>query len=136
MNFLYLDSLYTFRVVGNSSVPSFTKAVRFPASEPYITFPATYDTVSLSGFTATWANSGQGTVWLVMLKDEDTTHLNFETANDGSYTFTAGQLAGFVEGDYGLIMTYANSVAVNSQGYDSRSTVIAKVVSSTVFYLR
>lgn len=136
MEFLLLDSMYTFRVIGNNSVPSFTKAVRFPASEPYLTFPSIYDTVSLSGFTATWVNFGQGTVWLVMLKDEDTTHLNFETANDGSYTFTAGQLAGFVEGDYGLVMTYANSVAVNSQGYDPRSAVIAKVMSSTVFYLR
>lgn len=136
MNFIKLDSIYTFRVFGNSHVPSFTKAVRFPASEPYITFPSMDDTVSRSGFTATWANSGQGTVWLVMLKDEDTTHLNFETANDGSYTFTAGQLSSFVEGDYGLIMTHANSVTVSTQGYDPRSTVIAKVVSTAVFYLR
>lgn len=136
MSFLNLDSIYTFRIVGNSSVPSFTKAVRFPASEPYLTYPSVYDTVSRSGFTATWANSGSGTVWLVMMNDQDTTHINFETANDGSHTFTAAQLTGLAEGDYGLIMTYANSVSVNTQGYDPRSAIIAKVISTAVFYLR
>lgn len=141
-----LGQNYTFEITGNSVVPSLTSTVQFPTEDPYIVSPVTYDTLSLSGFTVTWNNPGSGTVQLNIVTSEDTTCINtgdttnvlgmyVETENDGSYTFTSGQLSELVTGEAVIALNCYNMEAIVATGYDSRSGVMAVVTCPILVYL-
>jgi hypothetical protein len=131
-----LGAIYIFRIRGNTEIPNLTAAITFPSEEPFITSPANYDTLSLSGFTVNWINSGNGTVRFVLMRDNDSTNVNLETSNDGSYSFTSSQLSGLQAGDYGLIMIHQNSAAINIAGYDSRGVIWARVINTTIYHIQ
>jgi hypothetical protein len=137
LEFIELGHDYVFQVTGNSSVPALNDTIEFPTDETYLTDPAAGDTASLDGFAVTWAGAGDGTVMFMVLSGTDTTDVSVETANDGSYTFTADDLEplGNQAGEYGIILIHQNSININADGYDPRSFIWARVINITQVYL-
>jgi hypothetical protein len=134
--FIQLGASYTFRIKGNAAIPDLTSSIDFPADEPYVTSPANNDTLSLSGFDVAWADSGEGIVRFILMRETDSTNVMIETQNDGSYSFTGSQLSGLQAGDYGLLMIHQNGASINAPGYDSRSFIWARVMNATMIHLR
>ena len=129
-SFLVEGETYTFHVEGSDDVPSLTASIDFPMSTPYITSPTNQETVSLSGFTVTWEGyEGPGNVFLSVLQAgvlEDGVFV--ETPNDGSYTFTAGQLSEIIPGYQGsVVLNYVNKEYIDEPGFDDESYIDAKV---------
>jgi hypothetical protein len=87
------------------------------------------DTVSLGGFNVTWDGTGSGTVRLSII-GMGGDFVGIETANDGSYTFSAGELSELVAGVHALTLNYFNSENIDVPGYDSNSYVRAQVTSA------
>ncbi len=135
--FINLGDTYTFTVPPGTLVPSMSASIVFPATEPYLTYPMyPFDTVSQSsGFTTTWANSGSGTVELVLLNGAGEQILFTETANDGEYTISPAQLSGLTSGMYSLTLNFYNREPLSKAGYDSRSFIAARVMSTTMFQM-
>jgi hypothetical protein len=135
--FIILGNTYTFTVTAGALVPALTESIDFPATEPYITYPTyPFDTVyQASGFTVTWANSGSGTVELILLDLTGEQILFTETANDGSHEITAAQLSGLVPGMYSLTLNFYNREYISAPGYDSRSFIAGRVMSTSMFQM-
>jgi len=130
LDFLVEGETYTFHVDGGGDVPNLTASIDFPESTPYITDPVTQQHVSLSGFTVTWeGHEGPGTVHLSVLEQGVLEGGVFvETENDGSYTFTSGQLSELVPGYQGAItLNYFNKEFIDETGFDDESYIEAKV---------
>ncbi len=134
--FIQLGASYTYRIKGNSSIPDLSASITFPSGDPYITYPLMGDTLSRSGFTVRWENPGGGTVQLAVVNADDTTAIDIVTENDGSYSFAQSQLSDLPEGDYGLVLFYNNMAGITAPGFDSRSVIWARVISTAMFYLR
>ncbi len=136
--FINLGDTYTFTVTAGQLVPALTKSIVFPATEPYITYPTyPFDTVSQSsGFVVTWDNSGSGTVELILLDGMGEQILFTETANDGNYTITSAQLSGLTPGMYSLTLNYYNRQFIAAPGYDSRSFIAGRVMSTSMFHMK
>ncbi len=136
--FINLGDTYTFTVTANSLVPALTKSIMFPSTEPYITYPTyPFDTVSQSsGFTVTWANSGSGVVELILLTGAGEQILFTETANDGDYTISPAQLSGLTPGMYSLTLNFYNRELISAAGYDPRSFIAARVMSTSMFEMK
>ncbi len=120
---------YTFEVVGNEIVPSLIDDVTYPDCSPYITNIAEVDTLSFDGFDVEWGGYCQGSVRLVIMASYqgDSTGVDFETENDGSYSFTSSDLAPMnnIAGDYYMYLILQNSRSIDAVGYDTRSYVNA-----------
>ncbi len=133
--FLVEDETYTFHVDGNNDVPNLTASIDFPASTPYITSPGLQETVSLSGFTVTWeGHEGPGNVYLSVLQAgviEDGVFV--VTPNDGSHTFTSGELSEIVPGYQGAVtLNYFNREFIDEPGFDDESYIDARVTQGVL----
>jgi len=127
--------MYAFHVSGG--VPTLNDSIAFPECSPYITSPETNGTASLSGFDVIWIDYDcGGMVRMLLMSGDDTTSVNFETENDGSYSFTGGQLTGLGSGVYSLIMIHQNSKTITASGYDSRSFIWGRVINTIIFELQ
>ena len=136
MEFFTFGESSIFKITGSSTVPPLSKSIEFPLCEPYITSPANYSGVSRSGFTATWQGySCGGEVRLVIISASgDTTGVDLMTDNDGSYTFTSQQLSSISGPQNGcaLIMILQNADMITAPGYDPRSYIWGRVISTTI----
>jgi len=129
--FIELGERYTFQVFGNDFAPDLTQAIDFPATDPYLSNVDPYEVFPLDGFEVTWEGAGTGTVHLVILPVNSIIPVvAVETANDGSYTFTANDLAGASNGTYGLVLNHFNMEYIDATGYDANSQIVAKVTSA------
>ena len=133
--FITLDGEYTFTVTGDNRVPSLTASITFPADEPNITYPGIDDTVQTTGFDVTWADPGAGTVEIIMTTMTGDSVLLAQTANDGAYSISAGTLSGLSAGMYSIILNHYTRHTISADGYDSRSFIAGRVVSTTLFNL-
>ena len=135
--FIEPGTTYIFTVTGSSIVPALVDSIDYPSTQPYVTDPAPYDTVSLSGFDVTWADAGTDSVLFIIMSGEDSTGVTIMTPNDGSYTFTNGDLSpiGGQAGQYFLMMIYQNSKTIDATGYDPRSFIWARVINMTAIYM-
>ncbi len=127
--FLVEGETYTYDVDGGAQAPDFTISIDFPDSSPYITDPPMSGTVSLSGFTVTWNGTGSENVFLSIV-GVGGGFVGIETANDGSYAFSAGELSELTAGAYALTLNYFNSENIDESGYDPNSYVRAQVTSA------
>ena len=127
--FLVEGATYTFNVDGGAQAPDLAVSIDFPDASPCITDPQMNDTVSLGGFTVTWDGTGSGNVRLSII-GMGGDFVGIETANDGSYTFSAGELSELVAGVHALTLNYFNSENIDVPGYDSNSYVRAQVTSA------
>ena len=132
-----LGENYTFDVSLAGAIGSLSRSITFPASEPYITYPVYMDTQSRSGFNVTWANSGSGTVEIILMSGQGEQIL-FDDAveNNGSYYISGSTLSGLAPGQYAIMLNLYNRETITAAGYDSRSFIAARVQSQTVFFLQ
>jgi hypothetical protein len=59
-----------------------------------------------------------------------------DVTNNGSYSFTAEDLAGLSPGEYGLILIRENRESIELEGYDPRSQIVAKITNVTMIYIQ
>jgi len=127
---------YVFTVYGSADVPSLVDTIRFPSCEPTLSAPIYEDTVSKSGFDVTWTNVCGGVVRITLIKDNADSVLSVEVDNAaGSHTFNSAALSDLTAGEYGIVMVHQNWKNINATGYDSRSTIMARVMCISSFYL-
>jgi|GEM_PF-1241509 len=135
--FIVLDSSYTFTVTASSDVPALTKVIEFPSCQPTLTYPLYDDTASKTGFDVTWSYICGGTVRITLMNiGEGDSLLSVEVPNSGSYSFSSGALSGLPTGEYGIVMVHQNWEYINAAGYDNRSTIMARVMNISLFYLK
>jgi len=132
--FIVLGDDYTFTVDGGATAPDLEETITFPADAPYVTSPQTYDTVDLSaGVTVEWADDGDGTVFLTV-QSGLTVH-TVEVPNNGSHTFTAGDLSAFSPGMAAIVLNHYNRRYLTVVGYHPESFIVAKVTNATQVFL-
>ncbi len=133
VNFSFLDlgESYTFEISGSIIVPALTDSIDFPDTETYITSPELNDTLSINGFTVSWAGVGTDSVYIMLLSGDDTTAVSVLTDNDGSHTFSGDDLEslGGQAGEYGLMLIYQKENLIDATGYDSRSYIWARIIN-------
>ena len=133
-----LGQNYEFVVTDRGQVPPLTCDIDFPDYAPYLTEPSMMETVELSGFTVTWedGHGGDATLSLALVPGDTTvTGVYINTANDGSHTFTAGDLSGLNPGAHAIALNFYTTESIDAQGYDSESFIQAKVTSAVDVYL-
>lgn len=137
-HFLTPGHEYTFVVEAGGGVPALTESIVYPACTPYITSPAAGASVSRSGFELQWANHCGGTVIIII---EDLTYgsttLDIVTDDDGSYTFTAGDLSVLDPMSYQIQVELIteNRRNILAPGYDSRSFIWGRTRATQILNL-
>ncbi len=113
--FIANDAEYIFNVAEGGALGQFGVSATFLGCSPAITNLAPYSFVSKSaGFEVEWTNFCDGNVNLIIMKDDDTTGVYIETANDGSYTLTADDFApiGTGTGAYIVLLVSEREVSI------------------------
>jgi len=146
-NFITLDSTYQVAIYADS-LPDLTDTIMFPGYEPYLTYPADGDSVSLdSSLSLGWDNMGDAFVSISLVPLADSGCLLpgnpagidgifTEVLDVGYYVIPASQINGLTPGDYLLVLNLYNIKYIDSEGFDPRSFIIAKTVSKAVIYLQ
>jgi hypothetical protein len=137
LTFLVPGNEYTFSITGGDGVPSLTESIVFPQCAPLITSPLAFDPVSMDGFTVTWSGYDDFTdcdrqVSIAILDIMgDSTGVYVTTENDGSYTFTAGELSVIDPSimDMQIVLIVENVMNIDSPGYDPRSWIRARTLT-------
>jgi ZU5 domain len=132
LEFLTLGLDYSMTVDGNVDVPDLTLPATFVSTEPHINNLFGFDTVDLNGFTVEWAGTGPGTVTLSIFDPDDeriTPTVEIVTDNDGSYTFSADDLADVSGPMIWLVLEDITETAIDAAGYDSRSRLICHTLN-------
>jgi len=121
---LTLGDSYTFVVGADADVPALTQEVTYISHDPYITSPATGyppPVVSTTGFDVDWARGDGGMVWLEIYDIDEELVFSTETDNDGSYSVTAGDLAGAPGGYMTIELSCVTTGPIVATGYDPNS---------------
>jgi len=134
--FIELGANYEYRVDASRALPALVADVDFPDHEPYMTDPGYMDMVSLSGFTMTWESTGGSQNVFISIVPQGSIEgiVGVETANDGSHTFSSGDLSEVPSGTAAIVINYYNEVEIDEEGYDSRSVIIGKTTNSTLVF--
>jgi len=142
LTFLVPGTEYTFSITGGDGVPSHTGSITFPECAPMITSPASFDPVSMDGFTVTWSgydgfpDCDRPVTLAIMDIMGDSTGVRVSTANDGSYTFTAGELSVIDPSliDLQIVLAVENFAYIDAEGFDPRSWIRARTLSVVTVY--
>ncbi|MBD3348853.1 MAG: hypothetical protein GF400_06615 [Candidatus Eisenbacteria bacterium] len=130
--FIDLGANYEFQVDETRDVPALTADINFPSQEPHLTDPTYMSNVSLSGFTMTWGGTGTGSdLYISIVPQGGGTVVAIETANDGSHTFSAGDLSELSPGVAAIVLNYMNEETIDAEGYDSQSTIRSLTTNGT-----
>ena len=136
--FLDPGTPYTYTVTAGDGVPALsTNPVTMPACQPYITSPAPFSTVSRNGFDLEWHTFCGGTIDITIMDlNADSTGVYITTENDGFYSFTAEDLSPIDPMAYQLqiVLIHENRQTITAPGYDPRSRVWARVLSTQIVY--
>jgi len=130
MPFIENGEMVDFTVYGNGTVPNLDYSHLFPQWTLEIISPESFDVVSINGFDVTWdGGSYSGNVWLILMSGNDSTGVIIETENDGSYTFSSGDLAplGGQTGSYDLILLRREEATIDKPEYRSESLLRIRV---------
>ena len=135
--FLGLGLEHEFDVVESLEVPALTRSIDLPATEPIITAPASSANISKNNdLTVTWQGNTGGNVSIVLLSVYNPSELiSVVTGDDGSYTFTAAQLSSLNNGQYYIHVERFNEEFITAPGYDDRSIIRARLLSSILINL-
>ena len=135
--FIQLGKNYQFTVTASDAVPALVSSIDFPDHNPYITSPAYMSINSLSSdLMVTWQSYGAGTVELILVSAAGDSSYMVETANDGSHLITSSNFSGLTAGEYALILNHYNREFIDAFGYDPRSFVAGRVISTTMIILQ
>ena len=140
--FLVPGTGYTFSITGGGGVPSLTESIEFPRCAPIITSPVAFDFVSMDGFEVVWSGYDDFTdcdrqVSIAILDIAgDSTGIYVTTDNDGSYTFTAGELSVIDPSliDLQIVLIVENMMNIDAPGYDPRSWIRARTLTVQTVY--
>lgn len=140
--FLDPGTEYTFTITPGDGVPALTASIEFPECAPLITSPQAYDPVSMDGFEVTWSGYSDFTdcdrqISIAILDiSGDSLGVYVTTENDGSYTFTAGELSVIDPAvmDLQIVLIVENIENIDSPGYDPRSWIRARTISVQYVY--
>ena len=135
--FLGLGLKHEFDVAGSMQVPALVKSIDLPATEPIITVPASNAVISKNNdFPITWQGNTGDNVSIILLSVANTSEfISVETSDDGSYAFTAAQLSSLNNGQYYLHVERFNEEFITAPGYDSRSIIRTRLLSSILINL-
>ena len=134
--FLVLGDIYEFEIFGNGEVPDLVRTITFPSVAPCVASLTSGQTLSLEGFTMLWTGTDENDVLINIISGDDPpTIVSIETANDGSYTFSAAELDDFTEGMHVLDLRYYTLEFIAAEGYDSNSTIRAGTSNITLINL-
>ena len=134
--FIQLGENYKFSVTASGSVPALEDSVTFPSKAPYLTSPALMGTYNRAeDLQVSWAESGTGTVELILISAQGDSSFMVETANDGSYLIASSNLTGLTPGVYSMILNYYNRKNISAAGYDSRGIIAGRVMCTAIFNL-
>ena len=137
--FLNPGTQYTFDVTGGGKVPDLVESIVFPTCECYVTSPAPFAFVDRSGFDIEWQTTCGGMIDIVLvdLNSMDSTGVFITTENDGSFTLTGDYLDGLDPMVYQLQIVLVKQArhAILAAGYDPRSWIWARVLSTQMVYL-
>ena len=143
LTFLVPGTEYEFSVAEGGGVRALTESILFPQCAPLITSPESYGSISLDGFTVTWSGyeefadcDRQITITIEELGGVPT-GVSVTTDNDGSYTFTAGELSVIdpMLMDLQIVLTVENIRNIDSPGYDPRSWIRARTQTVQSVYV-
>jgi hypothetical protein len=137
--FLDPGSAYVYVIEEGDGVPALIDSLLYPACHwPYITIPAGFSFVPRTGFELQWANPCGGTI-IITIEDLNygPTDVYIVTEDDGSYTFTAGDLSVLDPLSYQLqiILVTENRKNIIAPGYDPRSFIWARTFATQFVYL-
>ncbi|MDD3643734.1 MAG: hypothetical protein PHQ19_09770, partial [Candidatus Krumholzibacteria bacterium] len=114
----------------------------YPACRPYITSPEAFSWVTLEGLEVVWADHDlypdcDRTVTIRIFDlNADWTDVLVTTENDGSYTFTAQDVAGLDPMAYQLqiVLIVDERESIIADGYDPRSFIEARTRATQTVY--
>ena len=137
LTFFVPGTAYEYSVAEGGGVPALTESIIFPQCAPLITSPGPSDFVSMDGFEVTWSGyddfpdcARQVSIAILELSG-DSTGVYVTTDNDGSYTFTAGELSVIDPSimDMQIVLIVENVMNIDSPGYDPRSWIRARTLT-------
>ena len=140
--FLVPGTEYAFSVAQGGGVPVLTESIVFPQCAPVITSPAAFDFVSMDGFEVTWSGHNdfpdcdrQISITIIDIAG-DSTGVYVTTDNDGSYTFSAGELSVIDPSiiDLQIVLIVENVMNIDAPGYDPRSWIRARTLTVQTVY--
>jgi hypothetical protein len=137
--FLAPGAVYTYTVEEGGGVPALTESILYPECRPYITSPAGFSSVPRTGFELQWTHYCGGTVAITIMDlNADSTGVYFFTEDDGSYTFTADDLAVLDPMTYQIqvVLITQNRRNIVAPGYDPRSFIWARTLATQILYLQ
>jgi hypothetical protein len=141
--FLAPGAEYYFEITEGGGVPSLvTDPVLYLECRPYITSPEAYSYVTLEGLEVVWANydlypdCDRPVTIRILDLNASWTDVFITTANDGSYTFTAGDLAGLSPSAYQLqiVLIVDSRENIVATGYDPRSWIETSTWATQIVY--
>ena len=135
--FLKLGLKHEFDVDASIEVPALTTSIDLPAVEPTIITPVNNSIVQKSNnLDITWNGTTGGSVSVVLISVNNPSELiSVETSDNGSYTFNSTQLSSLSSGQYYLHVERFNEEFIIASGYDDRSIIRARILSSVLINL-
>jgi hypothetical protein len=134
-----------FTVTGGDGVPSLvTDPIVFPSCGPYITSPEIGEYVTLEGLEVVWSHydtypdcDRPVTIRIQDMGFVEWTDVCITTENDGSYTFTADDVAGIDPFVYQvqIVLIVDNKEYISAPGYDPRSWVWARTYATQLVFI-
>lgn len=131
--FLNHNVYYEFNVTAGGGVPALSTSIQFPSCEMYITNPTPFASISRDGFDLSWQiTTCSGTVDIILIDTYgNPPYFSTTTENDGSYTFTSGDLSAIPVYVYELqiLLVMYNRELIDAAGYHPQSWIWARVQS-------
>lgn len=115
--FFEFGTNYDLVVEGSLDVTPLTLAVATMAPMPVLSNLADEDELDLEGFTLTWDGTSQGGDVEIYLYSDSGGEFSLTTDNDGSYTFTAQELASLTAGEGDIELEWYFQTPLPGEGY-------------------
>jgi len=137
--FLNPGGHYIFEITEGDGVQALTtEHIVFPVCQPYITSPPPFSYVSIDdGFDLEWHTFCSGTIDITIMDlNGDSTGVYIKTEDDGFHHFSAEDLSSIDPSAYQLmiVLIHEDKKYIDAYGYDPRSWVWARTLSTQIVY--
>jgi hypothetical protein len=136
--FLVLNGEYVYNVQAGGGVPDLSQMFVMPSCGPYVTSPCGSCDVPITGFVVEWEEfwCGGQVRLVIMDANGDSTVVGGLIPNDGSATITEDNLSSITNFTmaYYLLLIHERRIDIDAAGYDARSYISSKTVSTTPIF--